>query len=421
VIATLRGFASFGRPAQVLFVNQAGINIGFYMLMPYLADHLTNGAGLAVWLVGLILGVRNFSQQGLFLIGGTLADRLGYKPMIMLGCGLRTVGFALFTLSTAVPVLIAASALTGFAGALFNPAARAYLAHTEPDRRVEAFALFNVFYQTGILIGPLAGILLFRVDFRLVCLSAAAIFALLTVLQWRYLPARTGAEAGSDRAVLTDWREAFGNRAFVGFAAAMIASYALSFQVYLGLPLEVRRVTGGESGVVALFAISALLGIAGQLRLTTWCEKRWRPGQTMSYGLTVMALSFLPLTVSQWLPAPALRLIPLLICAVLLTAGTMMVFPFEMATIAALSGGRLIGTYYGLYNLLSGIGILAGNLLSGAALDLARRTGAAGAPWLLLLAAGLLSALAVRRLDRTGRLNPAPALPSRTHRRAATR
>jgi predicted MFS family arabinose efflux permease len=412
VIATIRGFASFGRPAQVLFINQVGINIGFYMLMPYLADHLTNSAGIAVWMVGLILGVRNFSQQGMFLIGGTLADRLGYKPMIMLGCALRTVGFVVFALSTSVPVLIAASALTGFAGALFNPAARAYLAHEEAERRVEAFALFNVFYQTGILIGPLIGILLLGMDFRLVCLSAAAIFALLTALQWCHLPARAGAEADSNRPVLTDWREAFSNRAFLAFAVAMIASYAMSFQVYLGLPLEVRRVTGGESGVVALFVISAVLGMAGQMRLTAWCKSRWSPGQAMAYGLAIMGLSFVPLTAATWFTGTALRLVPVLACAALLAIGTMMVFPFEMDTIAALSGGRLIGTYYGLYNLLSGIGILAGNLLSGAAMDLARSAGVTSAPWLLLLTAGLLSALAVRRLDRNRRLTPPQASPA---------
>jgi predicted MFS family arabinose efflux permease len=412
VIATIRGFASFGRPAQVLFINQVGINIGFYMLIPYLADHLTNSAGMAVWMVGLILGVRNFSQQGMFLIGGTLADRLGYKPMIMLGCALRIVGFGLFAVSTAVPVLIAASALTGFAGALFNPAARAYLAHEEPERRVEAFAVFNVFYQTGILIGPLIGLLLLRTDFRVVCLSAAAIFALLTLLQWRHLPARAGAEADSNRPVLTDWREAFTNRAFLGFAVAMIASYAMSFQVYLGLPLEVRRVTGGESGVVALFVVSAVLGMAGQMRVTAWCKSRWSPGQAMAYGLAIMGLSFVPLTAAAWFTGTAFRLVPVLACASLLAIGTMMVFPFEMATIASLSGGRLIGTYYGLYNLLSGIGILAGNLLSGAAMDLARSTGVTSAPWLLLLTAGLLSAIAVRRLDRGGRLTPAQASPA---------
>ncbi|MFF5209552.1 hypothetical protein [Streptosporangium sp. NPDC000396] len=38
---------------------------------------------------------------------------------------------------------------------------------------------------------------------------------------------------------------------------------------------------------------------------------------------------------------------------------------FETATIAALGGERMVDTYYGLYNTLSGIGVAAGNLLSG--------------------------------------------------------
>ncbi|MCA1695790.1 MAG: MFS transporter, partial [Actinobacteria bacterium] len=74
-------FRSFDRPVQLLLVNQLSINIGFYMLIPYLAGYLAGDLGLAVWVVGLVLGVRNFAQQGMFLIGGTLADRLGYKPL----------------------------------------------------------------------------------------------------------------------------------------------------------------------------------------------------------------------------------------------------------------------------------------------------------------------------------------------------
>jgi hypothetical protein len=132
----------------------------------------------------------------------------------------------------------------------------------------------------------------------------------------------------------------------------------------------------------------------------------------MAYGLAIMGLSFVPLTAEAWSTDTAFRLVPVLACATLLAIGTMMVFPFEMATIASLSGGRLIGTYYGLYNLLSGIGILAGNLLSGAAMDLARSTGVTSAPWLLLLVAGLLSAVGVRRLDRSGRLAAPEASPA---------
>ncbi|MGW0595492.1 MFS transporter, partial [Streptosporangium sp. NPDC002607] len=80
---TLALARSFDRPVRLLLVNQLTINTGFYMLMPYLAGHLSGALALPAALVGLILGIRNLSQQGMFLIGGTLADRLGHKPMIV--------------------------------------------------------------------------------------------------------------------------------------------------------------------------------------------------------------------------------------------------------------------------------------------------------------------------------------------------
>ena len=63
MIRTFRQFRSFDRASQILMVNQFTINVGFYMLMPYLAGYLAGPLGLAAWTVGLVLGVRNFSQQ----------------------------------------------------------------------------------------------------------------------------------------------------------------------------------------------------------------------------------------------------------------------------------------------------------------------------------------------------------------------
>jgi len=161
---TLHQFRSFDRPVRLLAVNQFGINLGFYMLMPYLASHLSAGLGMAAWTVGLVLGVRTLSQQSLFLLGGTLADRLGYKPMIMTGCALRVFGFSLLGVVDSLPALLLASIATGLAGALFNPAVRAYVAAESGERRTEAFAVFNVFYQAGVLAGPLVGLALITLD-----------------------------------------------------------------------------------------------------------------------------------------------------------------------------------------------------------------------------------------------------------------
>jgi MFS family permease len=412
---TIAQFRSFDRPVQLLLLNQLGINLGFYMLIPYLAGYLAGELGLAVWIVGLVLGVRNFTQQGMFLLGGTLADRLGYKPLIVAGCLLRTAGFALLGLVTSVPALIVASAATGFAGALFNPAVRAYLAHDAGPRRVEAFALFNIFYQAGILLGPLLGLALTGIDFRLTCTVAAAIFALLSVLQVRALPQRRGDDSGADQpvpSVATAWRSVLTNRSFVLFSLAMIGSYVLAFQVYLALPLEVRRLAGdgiaATVGVAALFGVSGLLAIAGQMRITAWCRHRWGPGRCLVVGLGLMGAAFVPpLATAAAAPGGlpiAVLLAPLVVSAALLALGTIIVFPFEMDTIVTLANNRLVATHYGLYNTVCGIGIMLGNLLTGTALDLGQAAGWPALPWLGLAGIGLLCALSVAALDRAGRL-----------------
>lgn len=415
---------SYERSVQLLMVNQFTINLGFYMLMPYLASHLSGTLGLAGWIVGLVLGVRNFSQQGMFLVGGTLADRLGYKPMIVAGCVLRTLGFATLGLVDSLPALLAASAATGLAGALFNPAVRAYLAADSGERRVEAFALFNVFYQAGILLGPLVGMVLTGVDFRVTCLVAAGIFALLSVVQIRALPARRADDSQgkkNDRdGVLAQWRGILANRPFLLFSVAMIGSYVLSFQVYLALPLEVRRLGGdgefGTAAVAVLFAVSGLTTILGQTRVTAWCKARYEPGQALVRGLAAMGLAFVPLLLATAVPVPEsgvglwlLAAVPPTLAALLLAIGTMIAYPFEMDTIIRLSGDRLVATHYGLYNTICGIGITVGNLGTGAALDAARAAGMPALPWISLFALGLACAAALYGLHRTGRLTAAAA------------
>ncbi|MEW1632456.1 MFS transporter [Streptomyces sp. NPDC093801] len=427
---TLAQVRSYERSVRLLMVNQFTINLGFYMLMPYLATHLAGPLGLAGWTVGLILGVRNFSQQGMFLIGGTLADRLGYKPMIVAGLVLRIAGFATLGLVDSVPALLAASAATGLAGALFNPASRAYLAADAGERRVEAFALFNVFYQAGILLGPLVGMVLTGVDFRVTCLVAAGIFAVLSLVQIRALPRRRGPDSAAERApgdregVLAQWRGILRNRPFLLFSVAMIGSYVMNFQVYMALPLEVRRIGGegrfGTAAVAVLFAVSGLSTILFQTRVTAWCKARMEPGRALAWGLLAMGTAFLPLLAATALPVPdsvtgtrLLAAVPPALSALLLAVGTMIAYPFEMDTIVRLSGDRLVATHYGLYNTVCGVGIALGNLLTGAALDAARAAGMSALPWLALFALGLGCTAALYGLHRTGRLAP-PAQGART-------
>ena len=426
MIRTFRQFRSFDRASQILMVNQFTINVGFYMLMPYLAGYLAGPLGLAAWTVGLVLGVRNFSQQGMFLVGGTLADRFGYKPLIVAGCFLRTAGFLMLAFVDSLPAVLIASAATGFAGALFNPAVRAYLAADSGNRRVEAFAVFNVFYQAGILFGPIVGLALTAWDFRITCAVAAAVFAVLTVIQLTALPPSRAEQSPDKQPVLADWRSVMSNKAFLLFSGAMIGSYVLTFQVYLALPFQASLLTADKKSETALvtgiFVVSGLVAIAGQVRLTDWLSARFGPSRSLVIGMLVIAVAFVPLAL---LPsAGAAGSIPatvaLLLAAALLAVGTIATFPFEMDTVVRLAGNRLVATHYGLYNTIVGVGILAGNLLTGSVFGYTRQHGQPSLLWMSLTAVGLVCTAALYALHQTGLLGQDEQVASATDNESST-
>ncbi|MFF5724779.1 MFS transporter [[Kitasatospora] papulosa] len=397
---------------RLLLVNQLGVNTGFYLLVPYLATHLGDDLGMSAAVVGVVLGVRNLSQQGLFLIGGSAADRLGARGVIIAGCAIRTVGFALFALGDGLLVLLAASVLSGLAGALFNPAVRTYLAQEAGERRAEAFALFNVFATTGALIGPLLGSALLLVDFRASALTAAGIFALLTVAQALVLPARQVPPATGS--VTADWREAVGNRAFLAFALAMVGMFTLENQLYLLLPAGARHATGWDGAAGLVFLVGTIAGIAFQLRITRALSRRGTRGRWIAAGLVLMGLAFVPpMLVAGTGTPPAgpvdatLRALPVLAGALLLHLGVMVAQPFVMELIPGFGRQELTGTYFGIFYAVSGIAAAVGNAAVGRAMDAAPDGGggpAALLPWACCLAAGLVSAGAVTWLHRNGTL-----------------
>src|SRR5699024_2011520 len=213
--------------------------------------------------IGLVLGIRNLSQQGMFLVGGTAADRLGCRPMIIAGCALRVVSFGCFAVFTSLPGLVAAAVLTGLAGALFNPAVRTYLMHEAGDRRSDVFAVFNVFQHAGTLVGPLLGAVLLTVDFRLCAVIACIAFTVLTIAQVFVLPHHEIER--QQQSTLGSWRTVVTNGRFVLFTVTCSAYFGLYNQLYLTVPLEAKRVSGLNGTVAVVFAVSTVIGVFGQV------------------------------------------------------------------------------------------------------------------------------------------------------------
>jgi predicted MFS family arabinose efflux permease len=409
-LRTIRSFTAQPLPVRLLLVNQLGVNLGFYMVIPYLAVHLEASAGMSLAAIGVVLGVRNLAQQGLFLIGGTASDRLGPRGVIIAGCLLRAFGFALFALTPSFAVLIAASVVSGVAGALFNPAVRAYVAEAAGDRRAEAFALFNLFANTGMCLGPVVGSALVIVDFRLGALVSALVFLVLAVAQMLALPPHAAAK--STTTVLGGWREAFADKGFLAFTLATAALFALQNQLYLLLPKAAVDATGTAWATAAVFGASTVATLGLQVRSTDWCQRHLSRASAIALGMALIGAAFLPPIL---LPAgaPGPHFAAVIASALMLSIGVMIAQPFVMELIPGFAPQGLTGTYFGVYYLLSGIVAAIGTSAVGFVADAAGER-AAWASWLCCAALGLASAAAVVGLRRSRSLEaatPAAASP----------
>lgn len=180
---------------RLLILTQLAFNVGFFAVLPFLAEHLGTAIGMAGWMVGFVLGLRTFSQQGLFVVGGALADRYGVRPVVLAGCVLRIAGFAWLGYADEDWSVIGAVLLIGFAAALFSPAVESEVARqavvweeSGGGPRTSVLALFTVAGQAGAFVGPLIGALLLAVDYRVVCLAGAGVFVLVLAGHFWLLP-----------------------------------------------------------------------------------------------------------------------------------------------------------------------------------------------------------------------------------------
>jgi MFS family permease len=380
---------------RLLVLTQLAFNVGFYAVLPFLAEHLGQGIGMAGWLVGFVLGLRTFSQQGLFVVGGALADRYGIRPVVLAGCLLRIAGFAWLGYADATWSVVGAVLLIGFAAALFSPAVESEVARQAVlweeaggGDRTRVLALFTVAGQAGAFAGPLLGALLLAVDFRTACLAGAGIFVLVLAGHARLLPQRLPGRArlrvkGGVRPLLR-------NRPFLALCCAY-GAYLLAYnQFYLALPAEVERAAGSRAPLAWLFALSSLLVVTAQLPVTRWSGRRLTPRRSMAAGLVLVAAGFAAVAAARPAGWTGVRgLLPAAVFVVLLTLGQMLVAPVARAWVPDLAEDGRLGLYTGALSSVSGLLVLLGSSLTGSLLDSGLP---AAVPWLVLAVLPLTAA-----------------------------
>ncbi|CAI1909926.1 Multidrug resistance protein MdtH [Serratia liquefaciens] len=390
----------------VLLGSQFVFNIGFYAVVPFLAIFLRDDMRLSGGVIGLILGLRTFSQQGMFILGGTLSDRYGAKVVILSGCVIRVAGYLLLALGQSLWPIILGACLTGIGGALFSPSIEALLAkagtHSEVNgkrSRAEWFALFAVCGELGAVLGPVVGALLTGFGFRQVALAGAGVFVVALAVLYFCLPAAHRSERALER---VPWWTTFRQPRFVAFIIAY-SSWLLSYnQLYLALPVEIQRSGGSEKDLGPLFMLASVLIIALQLPLARFA-RRVGAIKILPMGFLLLSAAFGSVAMFAATPPLAgwLRLMPSACLVTLLTLGQMLLVPSAKDLIPRFADESTLGAHYGALATAGGFAVLTGNLLFGPLLDKALVPSTQAIyPWLLLALFPLCSAAAMTVICR---------------------
>mgnify|MGYP001320170650 CR=1 FL=1 len=346
--------------------------VGFDMIMPLVIGHYVNNVGLTATAVSVALAIRQFSQQGLAMIGGALADRFQVKTLISVGVFLRVLGFLTLAFSSAYGMLIAAMILIGLGGVLFEmPYQSAIAMLTTNDNRPKYYSLNNTITGIASAIGPLLGVALLRLDFKVVCFGAASCFMINFVLSRVAMPPIM--RQAKSYAVMPAVKRIAKDRPYQIFVLLMMVFWLGASQIDITYPLRVQEIYGSADGVGIVYAVvMAVL----QYPLVALASKRFssRAAVVIGTGIITAALIATPFA------ADVKSFMAIVACY---AVGMILARPNQQNIAVSMADTRALGMYLGVNSTAFAIGKGFGTIIGGASFDMAKKYTLENAPWYL--------------------------------------
>ena len=174
-------------PLAVIFVTVFIDLLGFGIIIPLLPFY-AESFGASAFAIGL-LGTSFSLMQFVFSpIWGRWSDRIGRKPIILLGLMGSCVSYLVLALATSLTLVFVARILGGIAGANI-PTAQAYIADvTTPENRAKGMGMVGAAFGLGFIFGPAIGGVLSRISPEAPMWTASALCLSNFIAAWFLLP-----------------------------------------------------------------------------------------------------------------------------------------------------------------------------------------------------------------------------------------
>lgn len=343
-------------------------------------DHL----GWAAGSVGIVLALRQLTQQGLTTFIGVLCDRIGPNPLIATEMLIRAGGFVAMAFSPSFWPVLDSALLAGLGGSMFeSPKAASLAVLSRPKNRQRLFATVGVVSGMGTTIGTQAGALLIRADFAVVCLVGASAYVIIFLVMMAVMPNLSVSAGPSSHT--TRLSTVFRDRIFVRYLLVLSGYWFTSAQFGLTISLLAIQIAGTDPAVSWIYAVNAAIVVGLGYVLPRWLERWLSPLGLLMWGLLVIAGRMLLIGFAASTPV-------LLIAAAVYSFGAVLARPGQETVTANLASPSARGAYFGVASLSLAFGGGLGNYLGGVVFDIGQHDNLLRLPWMVFAGVALLSA-----------------------------
>lgn len=343
-------------PSLLIFLTVFIDLIGFGIVLPLLPSY---AAAFHVGDTGVGLLVASFSLMQFLLAPwwGRLSDRIGRRPVLLVGLAGSAISYLVFGLAGSFWLLLVSRLVAGAMGATVN-VAQAYLADVTPaDRRAGAMGRLGAAFGLGFVVGPALGGLSSHWGSAAPGLMASALTGLNLALAWRWLPESRRSAATGTAAVPVHWSRFLG-----AFSATGCSTLAFTV-LYVIFPLQVERSLGLDRHDSAyLFVLIGVVSAGVQGGLIGRLVRRHGEPLLIACGggLLALGLALLPRALT---PGAGM---PLLFGAlVLVAAGSATIGPSAAAFVSRVAPAEEQGRALGLLQSVSAVARIIGPIAAG--------------------------------------------------------